>query len=211
MLTFDTKSESDTSFPYIWDFPWINAHCSLYPSPYLIWTWISTLYYYYLFFTHSAEMKPCHPNLLENPPWWPIFVYTQQYLKLNSTVAVRLHEYFTTITVPRHFTLLSNWFMISSSILVHFKTMNSHLPINLSPNCNTTSSSMNNKLRTANSSVTTNMYNDLPLPFKGLNFCHLNVELLTNKLDEIKLILSNRISSSKSIKSNLYLAFPKHS
>jgi hypothetical protein len=76
---------------------------------------------------------------------------------------------------------------------------------NLSPNCNTTSSTMNNNLHTANSSVTTNMYKDLPLPFKGLNFCHLNVQSLTNKLDEIKLILSNRISSSKSIKSNLIL------
>ena len=71
---------------------------------------------------------------------------------------------------------------------------------NLSPNCNTTSSTMNNNLHTANSSVTTNLYNDLPLPFKGLNFCHLNVQPLTNQLGEIKLILSNRISSSKSIK-----------
>ena len=63
---------------------------------------------------------------------------------------------------------------------------------NLSPNCNTTSSTMNNNLHTANSSVTTNLYNDLPLPFKGLNFCHLNVQPLTNQLGEIKLILSNR-------------------
>ena len=35
MLTFDTKLESYTSFPYIWDFPWINAHCSLYLFIYL--------------------------------------------------------------------------------------------------------------------------------------------------------------------------------
>ena len=73
---------------------------------------------------------------------------------------------------------------------------------NLSPNCNTTSSTMNNNLHFT--SVTTNMYKDLPLPFKDLNFCHLNVQPLTNKLDEIKLILSNRISSSKSNKSNFY-------
>ena len=50
-----------------------------------------------------------------------------------------------------------------------------------------------------------NVYKDLPLPLKGLNFCHMNVCSLTNKLDEIKLILSSRITSSNAKKPNLLL------
>ena len=85
--------------------------------------------------------------------------------------------------------------------------MNPHLPITCL--LIVISSTMNNNLHTANFSVTANMYKDLPLPFKVLNICHINVQSLINKLDEIKLILSNRISSSKSIKSNLILGLSK--
>ena len=50
-----------------------------------------------------------------------------------------------------------------------------------------------------------NLYASLELPNKALNVCHYNVCSLTNKLDEIKLLLST-ISSRSNGKSNFILA-----
>ena len=47
------------------------------------------------------------------------------------------------------------------------------------------------------------VYNDLLLPLKGLNLCHINVCSLTNKVDEIKLLLCQHIASRK--RANLLL------
>ena len=51
---------------------------------------------------------------------------------------------------------------------------------------------------------TNELYASLELPNKALNFCHYSVCSLTNKLDEIKLLLST-FSSRRNGKPNLIL------
>lgn len=57
---------------------------------------------------------------------------------------------------------------------------------------------------TSLSTTTHDIFSSLELPLKGLNFCHYNVCSLTNKLDEIKLLLSS-LSDRRKSKPNLIL------